>query len=761
MTIKLNRVELSNIRSHTHTIFTPESEGITAISGANGAGKSTIVDSISWILYGTKPTGVPKAASIMRDKAEFGKDKFFAKLLLEVDGLEILVERRIVSKTGGVECEVWEESDSGDYTYNNKTYKQVAGPSVSHSEPYIRKRLKMDEAGFLAAILVQQKQVDQLISSGPRERAQVIEKLTGISSITSALVESRQELNLLKKSATFTDVDEDSLKALKKEQKENSKKLDEISLKFKSLSEELEIVKDKGVSLKERVDEETKKEEDSSSLKSEKAVLEEKIKIRENDFIKLSAEKKEKQKRLSNLSSSISLSEIEPKVNSLKNDLLSVDIKLDRLVTDLEKDSKSFKEYSDLIDSAKVKDLKIAISMLEEKRSELSKVTRFKEKKKQEIIKHQSGIDQIENAISIINSDDRTCPTCLQHVDHPELVIPELNKKKSSLLDEILKEQNVISSADQKIENSQIIIDKFEVLIKALEESERILSEKSIKERDIFILKNEKTAIEQELKGLDKLYSEAKRSEEFKTEYDQILKSVQSLSSEIENDKRRVIEIESLLKEIKIMSTSSFKKLKQELEDLRQKHNILIKEHSDARNDKNLLAQKDEFLIEKIEKSEKEIEKYKNLLKSIEITSHSTNLIEEFREDRIRNSIPVIEVYASDLLNRFTEGKFSRLKLDHKFNATVVLSDGSERPVGLLSGGELSAASMSLRLAISMLLNSGASKNLIILDEVLVSQDEARAEVILSTIKEVCKGQVVLIAHNENMDSIADKVVEL
>ena len=68
---------------------------------------------------------------------------------------------------------------------------------------------------------------------------------------------------------------------------------------------------------------------------------------------------------------------------------------------------------------------------------------------------------------------------------------------------------------------------------------------------------------------------------------------------------------------------------------------------------------------------------------------------------------------------------------------------------------------MSLRLAIAMLLNSGADQNTVILDEVLVSQDGARAEQILSTIKEMFQGQVVLIAHNESIDSIADKIVTL
>lgn len=60
-----------------------------------------------------------------------------------------------------------------------------------------------------------------------------------------------------------------------------------------------------------------------------------------------------------------------------------------------------------------------------------------------------------------------------------------------------------------------------------------------------------------------------------------------------------------------------------------------------------------------------------------------------------------------------------------------------------------------------MLLNGSGAKNPIILDEVFVSQDANRAELSISTIKEVCQGQVIMIAHNESLDAVADKIVQL
>ena len=207
---------------------------MTAIRGATGAGKSSIVDSVAWVLFGVKPRGVSKNSAIMRDQAKWGEDKFFASVVLNVDDTVMKVERRIVSKSGSAECDVWEApetEDGSDPVFSDDTHK--AGSSVTSAEIYIRQRLKMDSKGFLAAVLVQQKQVDSLVTASPSERAQVIEKLTGISSATAALKKAREESTSIKKSLASTSVDEDEATRLHKEIEELSSKIDsneELSL---------------------------------------------------------------------------------------------------------------------------------------------------------------------------------------------------------------------------------------------------------------------------------------------------------------------------------------------------------------------------------------------------------------------------------------------------------------------------------------------------------------------------------------------------
>jgi exonuclease SbcC len=758
MTIILKRVELSNIRSHKHVVFEPEAEGITAISGPNGTGKSTIVDSIAWVLYGTKPTGVSKVSAIYREDALFGDDRCFAIVEIEVENQYLKIERRMVNKNGAVECEVWEKITAKDGT---EKFKQVAGPAVSHAEPYIRKRLRMDEKGFLSAILVQQKQVDQLISASPRERAQVIEKLTGISAVTAALVESRQEFNSLKKVASISTVDESALAKLKMDRDELEVSIEKQTESVGEIRRKVSELKKSGVELRDNVAEESQKREAAEDRREELTVVSTKIESRESELERLTEDRKAQRKKLSLISSGTSLDEIEPKVNGLKGDLRAKELQSAKIDANLVKNRRKLQEYSKTVEGSDLETAEDVIvsrdavqSVLQDTRDEIST-------QKASILSADSEMKKIAKAISVLTGGDGTCPTCLQHIDNVSAAVTvldnevtALNKSKDDSKSKILELQEVETSSKDSIAEHDLILE-------AITQSAtlaKLIEEDSV---SYTTLASDIITLESELKALEKVYNAAKRHEDIKNDYDRLLARSKTVSDEIEALNGRKDEIEAELKNSGSISAAALAKLRIKLDEARAAHTKLMMTLTESKGELNLANERLLHLHEKIAKAEEEIKKYKDLLKSVEVASASTNLIEEFREERIRTSIPVIEVYASDLLSRFTEGKFTSLKIDGKFNTTVVLANGIERAVGLLSGGELSAASMALRLAISMLLNSGSSTNLIILDEVLVSQDAGRAELILSTVKDVCKGQVVLIAHNDSIDGIADKVVEL
>jgi len=750
MSLTLRRVELTNIRSHSHVIFEPESDGITAIQGENGAGKSTIVDSLAWCLFGTKPSGVSKAMEIFKNGIS-DTDKAFARVDMVVDGRLMRFERRRVNKHGAIEVEVFTvEIDS----HGVEKLTNVAGPAISHAENYIRKLLRMDEKGFLAAVLIQQKQVDQLISANPRERGQVIEKLTGIAGVTAALTESKQELNVLRKAAALSTIDEESLEKLRVE--EAKLKKDSVGLKtsLEVLKNSASELKNSGVVVKEQLEAAVELFEHKDSLEKSINDLALKKTLKEED-LESTLEDKEKAKRELVNASGESLESLTELIKEKDTERGRLDLIRGKSEDRIELLTKRKKDKE-----LRAKELKVFQGNIEELSEKLATKKTDRNKLNSELAGLRGNVQQLANATAVIEHGD-SCPTCLQKVSDVSVATAALNAASEAV-------QIQIASTEELIEVNLTEANEIEELLKNLIEKESLEGELEELTNELKELKKtldraagELRVSAKELKILREKADEARQEKQKKQAHQRLLDKAQQLTAEVENIDFQLGKLRKESSELGPASQREINGLQKKLDTIRGKHSSTSMEFTSKNGDLKLQLQKIEHMKKDIARHEEDIRKHKELVQSVAVASHTHEVVAEFREARIRNSIPVIEVYASDLLSRFTEGKFARLSLNQKFEATVYLADGTARAVGLLSGGELSAAAMALRLAISLLLNSDAGQNLMILDEVLVSQDTNRAEQILVTLKEVSKGQVILIAHNEAIDSIADKIVTL
>lgn len=754
MGISLKSIELSNIRSHAHFKFTPADSGITALSGPTGSGKSTIVDSLAWTLYGTKPSGVSKNSAIYREGADFKRDKAYAIAELEVDGVLMKVERKMVSKAGGVRCDVWE------WNSKENEWDHKAGAATSHAENYIRQRLKMDEKGFLTAVLVQQKQVDQLISSGPSERAKVIEKLTGIASISSGITAARKEHTGLKKAIELTSVDESQLTAVQAELSEADSKLKGIKKKYKTAKTSLQAAHEELSEFESKVDKAAKAFETTEEARNTLSEVEVKLEASESILVDAKAEKDEAKKNLPQGTTGTTLEESAFELKKLKKKIADLEgnksyqTKLLKDLSTQESKARSSIEKSGYTD---VKSLKKAI---EDKIAENDSATKKLKKYNTSKGELRGEIVQLKSAISVVEKGD-DCPTCRQSVSNVAsavealgLQVSKIESKLDSLETKIKEASEVIKKCSQSIATLHSLEQDFETL----EEVE----EKKLSANDkLSDIESEITATSVKLKAAEKIHKVVERESENTKRYELALQRLQKTMRAIENLNSKAVKAKQTLSLTKAPSEKKLESLRKKLYTMQVNYQNERVELGELKSDARVLSSTIEHLTEKKEIYTKELERHKELLLSVEVSTATLETLTEFRADRVKTALPTIESYASELLARFTDGKFVALKLDEKFNASVVLSSGAERPVGMLSGGELSAASIALRLSVSMMLNASDSNNLIILDEVLVSQDLDRSELILSTIKDVCKGQVVMIAHGAGVSAIADKKVDL
>lgn len=746
MSFLLKSVELKNIRAHEYLLFEPANSGVTAISGETGAGKSTIVDSFAWALYGTRPNGV-KNKNLIKDKVNPKEKPVSVKVVLVNGGIEYTVERKIISPSGTTECNVWAKSNESD------ELKQIAGPSVTHVEKFLKSELGMNEKGFLTSVLIQQKQVDQIVSATPKERGIVIEELTGIASITQAIQKNNENTRALEKAASIFQIG--SLEEVEEKVKKQEKVVSELEEKEKNAITIFTETKKEALETMDRQKNESeiqKKKEsierDLESLKKQNLFLEEQAKkdieyisefkskngttiLVDSKELKASLEEKRKQA----YKNRTSYDKLESEVKSNKTSIASCEV----LFADFETS----------------KDAEIEVETLEKKLSE--KKLKLEETKTTSS-NLNSEIKHSENSHKHISGTENSCPVCKSSIENPEELKKQLENESKEL-------QNALktSKAKEKTFSVEIIqleenLKKAKNAVQAFLEKDKLEKENLSKTSEMKDLKVERDLLEVDFKKIEEEYENVLQIESEKKSLENAKARSLTVYDDISSNKEKFAKLKEEIDSLNALPERSYLALVKKADDLKEKVQKMSLYGRELMGRKNLEKERLQDYKKDLENIKESLKRYNELAKEIEVSNRSVERLIEFKTDRIEDAIPTLEFYASDFLYKFSGGKFLKLSLDEKFNTFITTSEGIVRPVSQLSGGELSSTAIALRLGISMLLNA-SDKSLLILDEVLVSMDEERARQIMDTISSMTNSQVIFIAHNAEINSIADKTV--
>ncbi len=161
-----SRLKLNNFKSHEHTVISFD-KGISVIVGENGAGKSTILEAISFALF-KQHTG-KKIDELVRNNAE----SMSIELEFNSNGREYKVIRE---KKSNLKSSLFKKTspDSG-YVHICTGDREVASE--------IRQILDIDSDLFLNAIYIRQGEIAELVDKTPAEKKQLIGKLLGLDSL--------------------------------------------------------------------------------------------------------------------------------------------------------------------------------------------------------------------------------------------------------------------------------------------------------------------------------------------------------------------------------------------------------------------------------------------------------------------------------------------------------------------------------------------------------------------------------------------------
>lgn len=735
----LKKVIIENIRSHEYLEFEPASIGVTAISGENGAGKSTIVDAFSWSLFGTRLYGL-RNKNYIREGVDAKEKTVQVTSYIRVGNTDFMIKRKITSNEGACECKVFSYNEEiGDWEFES-------GPAVTHAESFIRSILNIDEKGFLSSVFIQQKQVDQIVSASPTERGQVIEKLIGVSAITESTKLAREESRALQRAADIIQpgsledkkakVDEFKIKVTTA--KENLKEVEET---LKTLEQELVVLR-----ATEQAETELQNHLDSlntslDNVKKDDSYLKENLKnytkiLKDNSEISIDYKLKEIIEE--------ELSESLEKEKAIQNELNNINIQITRY-TSLFEETLNYDEikaaYDEITDN--YNDLMNKKSVLDEALMGL-----------------KVKVKSVKQHLELLKSGAAECPVCGHPILNPEEEFKkhteEQNENKKEFK-QIKEELTELEEAISKIGNDktqyEALLEKATEQVNSVDDFKKAKENKQTKEAE---LNSIQLVINKNREQLADINANEKHRDLINTAKEQVTISEQRLK---DNKKERA-RLEKEISTLNVLPKSTYKVL---LNNLKEKEDLLVKtniQKASLDGELKLIVEQAKQAVQDYKRCKEASENYERLHNQITIMNLTNQSLIKFKEQRIKNSIPELTDIASEILARFTDNKFTQLILTDKFETFVVTENNVKRPVSQLSGGELSAAAIALRLAIALFLNNG-QQHLLILDEVLTAMSSDRSQLILETITSLTNAQIILIAHNDGINSFADKVVHL
>ena len=228
------RLKLNNFKSHEHSVIT-FNKGINVIVGENGAGKSTILEAISFALY--KQHTAKKIDDLVRNNA----NSMSIELEFNSNGRDYKIIRE---KKSNLKSSIYKKtSPESGYIHICTGDKEVSNQ--------IRQILDIDSDLFLNAIYIRQGEIANLVDKTPSEKKLLIGKLLGIDSLEKSwknllpfITDFENQLAELKGKLYNTDSLRENrdkkrseLNSLKQRGHELEKEVDEVNALLDELSE--------------------------------------------------------------------------------------------------------------------------------------------------------------------------------------------------------------------------------------------------------------------------------------------------------------------------------------------------------------------------------------------------------------------------------------------------------------------------------------------------------------------------------------------
>ncbi|MGI8548240.1 MAG: AAA family ATPase [Gemmatimonadaceae bacterium] len=782
--MKINRLKLVNFRQHARTEVT-FSRGVTAIIGANGSGKTTILEAIAWALYGQP------AIRGQRDGIRFIGAGSRAPVEVELD-FELGGHRYRITR-GLTTAAVY--LDGSDVAVAN---------SISGVNDLLTRRLGMSRAEFFNTYFTGQKDLAVMAAMGTTERAQFLSRVLGYERLRAAQDIAREKRRLigaeiagLRSGMADPDAIADAVKVAEARMSASVAASNEAGTRHAVALSELRRITPAW-------EQAQRQREQWQRLLAEITIVERELTVLVRDGERVASDiatLATAQDELATLRTSVAplaayreegarLDEVFRKQGrrvalienerSIADELVRLRERLARIDT-----APALEDELTVQLERERAELDTVTAVLEARRTEWVRDRQEAETKLQELRRQYADAKQQRDAVMDLGAEG-ICPTCNRVLGASyKAVVDQLTELLETLQvdgqyyrdrgDQLSATPADIATLEEKRRSGSNSATQLE---RKLAKVQAAVQELPSLRREIATKEARREQMQREIAGISEEYN-ADRHKYVRAEVERLTPlhlRVARLEAAVERAPVALREQARIAAE-SVTATAKRDKLRgegatQEFSDATfEAARSNFNRASEAARSTELAvvaAQGDvrsaQQSLDTAEAARREHERVADRLSRLYsdrlIHEELDRAFQELRADLNDALRPELSEVASSFLSSLTDGRYSQLELDDKYDI-VILEDGVAKPV--ISGGEEDIANLVLRLAISQMIadRSGQPFSLLVLDEVFGSLDASRRESVLELLHRLEDRfeQVILITHIEGVREGVDRVI--
>ena len=788
----LKTLTLRNYRKYRDA-YVEFPDGVIGIIGLNGVGKTTLIEAIGWVLFGHHAARTTKEL-IKRDGAS-PHEPCRVALEFELEGDGYNVVREMVGKN---------LMPKASLMINGKLITNNADEATE----VITEKIGMDYLSFFTSVFARQKELNALSIMKAAERKKLVLRMLGIERIEKSIQTIREDKRGKEKRI-------EGIKAATVD-KEGRKKIDVLSSKQEELERTQErllpIIKEieAATSIKEKAVEAAKEELEIGTRNYENYVaLSGKLSERLSDRENVRNRKEEKEEELADLLVKKKRLEEIADTETRYFQFREKKEQLDAL-------RENYQRKLELVKREKKTSLELqkrdeTLNGLKEQQAELEDVEEQVKAVKREIEAVQKQKERIHASLGALKSqvvqtkkeiEERTrkkkrieelgfegeCPLCERKLgSHYEWLLTKLHEELQTKRESL---HSIFNEYKQKKEERASRERAEELLIqKDKELDKRVIVKRAVdtriahEERELERWKTELESIKADLTPIRDVEFDVNAYKDVISalkNLEVVYREILGLRAEI----GRIGDVKSnvrKLRELERTASEAISVLQRQIEDLAfdkreyeaKKAKYDRKKEELAESRLKLLAKRNEFenVCRDIERVREDVEEQKRLQEEKEkeeteilYLSVLEKLMNDFKVYMVGRIRPMLSDYASEMLRRLTDGKYSAMELDENYDM-FIYDEGTPYELNRFSGGEEDLANLCLRLAISAVVTerSAIQTNFIILDEIFGSQDAFRKRNIILALNALSKKfrQIFLITHIEDVRDYMEYVLRV